>query len=218
MFSSEQEAKAVFDLISARSSSDAHPIAQQMVHKHNPSQVVIGDVGRIDPEDLSAWFPREAGTNVFYGQAIPNLDCEVCFDHPLDHYPLMMIFEIGRQLGIAISHQFYDIPLQGFINIVDSLSFEFKTFLELDKPVYVVCVDSDIKDKKGIHRRKMELAFLQEGVHCASGGGNVSVFRRALYDRMRAASRTKVLGEPVRCARSIPTNLDVGGFAPALAV
>jgi len=209
MFTQEDKSADFFKVIKNSELIHNHPIDKEIVHKWNDSQVVIGDIHKIDSVDVNQYFNIDDMNSVFYGVAYPNFDCGICFDHPLDHLPLMMIFEMGRQFGIAVSHKFYDIPLTGYINIADSLSFNFKNFLELDKPIYIVCVDSDVKEKKGIHRRIMHLAFLQEGVHCASGGGHISVFKKSLYSRMRTASRSKVIDEKVTDVSSIPTNVDI---------
>ncbi len=218
MFRTENSCYDFFTFVSKTGLVFHRQIEKNFVHKHNSAQVVISEINLLADDQVRDYFKTESVNSVCYGYAIPNLNCSVCFDHPLDHYPLMMMFEIGRQFGVAASHKFYDIPLQGFVNIVDSLSFEFKTFLELDKPVCVVCIDKNIKVKKGIHRRQMELSFIQEGIHCASGAGNISVFNKALYARMRTASRSRVINEVVRDIKTIPTNVNLHVDSIAMAI
>ncbi|MCU7905562.1 MAG: hypothetical protein KZQ76_06820 [Candidatus Thiodiazotropha sp. (ex Epidulcina cf. delphinae)] len=209
MFASDRQVTDLFDAMVDQRPRESKPIAKERVHKSDPDKVVIGDIKLLTGD---VCMKPVAGTDckrLYFCNALPNFECGVCFDHPLDHYPLMMIFEMGRQVGIAVSHEFYGVPLKGHINIVDALSFEFKRFLELDKPVYIVCADSAVQERKGLLRREMNLAFIQEGVHCASGSGNVSIVSHALYKRMRAASRSGIIGRPVAGAHAIPTNVDL---------
>lgn len=208
MFTSELQAKNFFDFISNQELQTSQ-IDKKLVHKLSEEQVVIGDINELSSESINKYFPEGNYISMYYGKAYPNLECNVCFDHPLDHYPLMMIFEMGRQAGIAVSHKFYDVPLTGYINIVDSLSFNFKQFMELDKPVFIVCSDTDVKNKKGIQRRYMEFSFMQEGVYCASGIANVSVFGKNLYKKLRSNSRKKI--DPSFSSRGniIPTNTEI---------
>ena len=185
-------------------------IDKAYVHKVNPNQVYISDMHCLPPMALHLLDNIDPPFNVFYGHATPNLNCEVCFDHPLDHYPMMSAFEIARQGAIAISHLFYDVPLDGYVCIADTANFEFKQFMELDKPLYILFADSNVEEKKGIHKRDMQTVFIQEGVVCAHFFGKMTVLPKSMYQRFRMSSRSKVLKHPVGKSHRIPTNVDVG--------
>lgn len=109
MFTSDEAVK-IFELVEKENTKkwyEVIPIEREYVHKINPSQVVISDVKKIEKNKINVIFPHKKEISVSYCQAKPNLSCPVCFDHPLDHYPLMMLLEIGRQLAIAASHKIF---------------------------------------------------------------------------------------------------------------
>lgn len=210
MFSNEDHVKTFFRFISQdHHKRSGERIDKAYVHKRNPNQVNISDIRPVPPVALHLLEDAGAPFNVFYGSAMPNLNCDVCFDHPLDHYPMMLAFEIGRQGALAVSHLFYDVPLDGYVCIVDTANLAFKQFMELDKPLYVVFVDSNIEDKKGVHKREMNTLFIQEGVVCAHCFGRITVLPKSMYRRFRLSSRSRVLQCPVGKTHHIPTNLDV---------
>lgn len=199
----------LFELVSKNSTPVDRPISKQYVHKKRADQVIIGDISHLEPGIANDVMECEHDCRLFYGRGYPNLNCEVCFDHPLDHYPLMMILEMGRQFGIATSHAFYDIPLEGYISIADALTFQFNVFMELDKPAYMVCIDSDIEEKRGTLRRHIDILFMQEGVVCATGACDISTYKKGLYQRMRQSSRKKLIPTPASEKVFIPTNIDL---------
>jgi hypothetical protein len=203
---SEEDIFLLFQLI-IKTSNEIMPMPGMCVHKRDPKQIVIGNVSQICKEQIIDMLPCEKIKNIYYCQARPNLECAVCFDHPLDHYPLMMIFEMARQLAIATSHKFYEIPFEGYMSIVNSLSFDFKCFIELDMPLIILCLDIDVKSQKGRLTRAMKFLFLQEGIPCASGSGVMNVFKKGLYDKMRKSSRCKIFNK--NFLGIIPTNIDL---------
>ncbi|MFZ3090269.1 MAG: AfsA-related hotdog domain-containing protein [Nitrospirota bacterium] len=97
--------------------SDISKIARKFVHKKNDEQVIISDILEIvQNHNLDAL--KGAVVSIYYAHACPNLRCPVVFDHPLDHYPMAKLFELGRQLGIAVCHRFNNVPLTGFMFVV----------------------------------------------------------------------------------------------------
>lgn len=91
----------------------------------------------------------------YYCQAYPKLDCPFCFDHELDHVPFVMVVEFFRQTCIAISHKFYNIPLEGYINIMDDLNLQLPKFVELDLPMAIICINEVIKSSASTHKRNV---------------------------------------------------------------
>ena len=74
-------------------------IDKRYVHKVREDNVLIGDIRRTsaEPEEFECTMIVDPGQAFF-------------FEHPLDHVPGMMFTEAGRQVGIAISHLFLNIP------------------------------------------------------------------------------------------------------------
>jgi hypothetical protein len=158
------------------------------VHKIDHEQVWISDVQNVDEY---AWEIDELRNyTVFRSYAYPNLKCPVCFDHALDHFPMMSLFEMTRQMGLAIMHQFYQVPMKGYISIVQKMSFDYRVFAELDFPLAVYLVDicePSFVDK--VQNRIVELFFLQENVICAHVLGEMSAIKSELYSRIRKSAR-----------------------------
>ncbi|MCP3962202.1 MAG: hypothetical protein GY719_30535, partial [bacterium] len=56
------------------------------------------------------------------------------FEHPLDHYPGLMLIEAGRQFGTTVAHLLYGVPFDTAF-ILNGLRVDFTSFAELGKPV-----------------------------------------------------------------------------------
>ncbi len=168
------------------------PIDKKYVHKMDPAQVVISDVHCAD--EYAFEIPALRDFPVFYAHSRPNLECPVCFDHPLDHLPLMTLFEIGRQLGIAMMHLYYGIPLEGMCGIARQLSFEFAEFAEVDMPLTIFAVDrKEYVRGQRVHERAWDYYLVQHDSVCGRGVGCVAFMKKPIYKRMRAKSRARKL-------------------------
>lgn len=144
--------------------SDLSNIAKEFVHKKNDEQVIISDILEI-VQNYNLDVLKGADVSIFYAHARPNLRCPVVFDHPLDHYPMAKLFELGRQLGIAICHKFNNVPLTGFMFVVNCIFIDFNKFAELDMPLELIEIDIDVKYRKGILSQKISrFMFFQNGV------------------------------------------------------
>lgn len=187
------------------------PIDQHLVHKSAADQVLIADVVELPEQVIQDFFPDRPYERLFLTKVFPNLECKFCFDHPLDHYPLMMLLEIGRQLGTAISHRFYEVPLAGYVGIGDSIALNFKRFIELDRPVFVLSAESDFRGRKATQHRASAVSFLQGGSECAHGNGTLTVLARSMYQKFRIGSRTQLTGQPASTFDGICTNQDLAG-------
>lgn len=182
-------------------------ISKIFVHKKDFDNVLISELIRIEIQD--ELFSAESSlfdSNIYFSRAFPNLNCNVCFDHALDHYPLMVIFELGRQIGIAATHFFYDIPLEGFMNIVDNLSFEFVTFCELDQDLYVVFIEENYNNSKTLQTITCKFLFIQNNRLCAKGNGSIKVMPLNHYKRFRKISRNRILSSIKQITSELPTN------------
>jgi hypothetical protein len=162
------------------------------VHKVNDEQVWISDIRNADEY---AWEVDELRPyTLFYTYAYPNLNCPVCFDHQLDHYPMMSLFEMTRQMGLAIMHQFYHVPMKGYISVVQKLSFDYRVFAELDLPLVIYMVDTcEPMFVNKVQNRVVELFFVQENVICAYVQGEMSALKSETYLRIRKTSRKNKL-------------------------
>lgn len=211
MITLKDSLKFVKLLASTKKWNEVIPIEKEYVHKRDTGQVLISDITEIKKDRIEMVFPHKKDIlSVSFCQAKPNLRCPVCFDHPLDHYPLMMIFEIARQLAIATAHKIYSVPLKGYMNIVDSLSFEFSYFTELDIPFIIMCVDTDVEMKEGVlYRRIMQFFGFQEQILCSYGNGSMRVLEKELYLKIRRDSRHRILKRLgiIRETDQIPTNI-----------
>ncbi|MBD3239335.1 MAG: hypothetical protein GF331_02025 [Chitinivibrionales bacterium] len=186
------------------------PIDKEYVHKVDLDQVVISDVHSAD--EYAFEIPELRPYPVFYAHACPNLKCPVCFDHPLDHLPLMTLFEVGRQLGIAMMHLYYGIPLKGMCGIARELSFEFVEFAELDMPLTIFAIDKkEYTPGERVHERTWEYYLVQRNMVCGKGVGCVAFLRQPIYKRMRTGSRARKLEAAARQTSDGPivTNVDV---------
>lgn len=162
------------------------------VHKSNHEQVWISNIRNVDEY---AWEVNELRPfSVFCCFAYPNLNCPVCFDHTLDHYPMMSLFEMTRQMGLAIMHQFYHVPMKGYVSIVQKLTFDYRIFAELDFPLAVFLVDtSEPMFVNKVQNRVVELFFIQENVICAYVLGEMSAVTTEMYSRIRKSARKNKL-------------------------
>jgi len=113
------------------------------------------------------------------------MDHPFFFEHPLDHVPAMMLVEAGRQLGIAISHLFLDVPL-GTMFATRSFDIRFTDFAETQTPIII---SASLTNKK-YHRTRlihlrMDGYFSQNGRLLGSMGGEWSILDPRLWKRYR---------------------------------
>jgi hypothetical protein len=162
------------------------------VHKLNNEQVWISNVRNVD--EYAYEVDELRPYSVFCSYAYPNLKCPVCFDHKLDHYPMMSLFEITRQMGLAIMHQYYQVPMSGYISIIQKLAFDYRVFAELDFPLAAIMVDTcEPKFVNKVQDRVAELFFVQENAICAYVSGELSSIKDETYSRIRKSARRSKL-------------------------
>lgn len=166
-------------------------INSHYVHKKNEENVLISNVTKV-PETYISNAKNIVG-NTFYSVALPKIDCPFCFDHELDHIPFVMLIEIARQFGIAISHSHYDVPLQGYINMMDKLKFQTLNFVELDLPLLLICEDEILKDKKTTQERAVTFYLYQNNELCMKIESNIIVMKKEIYSRLRTNSRLSII-------------------------
>ncbi|HUO65100.1 MAG TPA: AfsA-related hotdog domain-containing protein [Terriglobales bacterium] len=116
------------------------------VHKVVPRNVLLARVER-----------RVGEGECYEAEMVMDTDHPFFFEHPLDHIPAMMLVEAGRQMGIAISHMFLDVPF-GYLFATQGFDIHFTEFAELHEPVVIT---SSVSDKK--FRRAMMVGLKLEG-------------------------------------------------------
>lgn len=163
----------------------------KLVHKENVENVLIGNVMEHDFAFATDGF-EEVKFYTCIGR--PNLKCNFIFDHPQDHYPLMLLMEMGRQMAISISHLYKNIPFKSCRNTVDQMYFKVFDFVELDLPLVIGCIDKVTKNKPNIQIREMVFQFYQNGRKCCESQSAVSIMSVEIYERYRLNSRRTAMG------------------------
>ncbi len=138
----------VLDRLRAWEAEGEPPVVDKgIVHKHQQENVFVSRAELIDddnPDDI-------------IGQLVLPADHPFFFEHPLDHYPGLMLIEAGRQFGTWVAHLFYGVPNDTAF-ILNGLKVDFTSFAELGKPVFV---NSSVSEQE--HKRGMLTSMLYEG-------------------------------------------------------
>ena len=93
---------------------------RELVHKHQQINVFISRV-----EQVGAEHPDD-----FIAQLALDRQHPFFFEHPLDHFPGLMLVEAGRQLGTAVAHLVYGAP-RDTVFVLNGMKVDFATFAEL---------------------------------------------------------------------------------------
>lgn len=154
------------------------------VHKIYEHNVLLADVRR-----------RPGSEDWFEAEMVHDMDHPFFFEHPLDHIPAMMLVEAGRQLGIAISHLFLDVPL-GTMFATRSFDIRFEDFAETRTPVIISAMVTDKEYRRGmlIHLR-MDGHFSQDGRALGTMGGTWSMLDPELWKRYRRLEQWRNRGQ-----------------------
>ena len=174
-----------------------------LVHKELSQNVLISDIVSLNVQDEMK-LGKDA--SLYYSIACPNFHCDFIFDHPLDHYSFMLIIELGRQMSIGITHKYKNFPIDSIKNTVSNMDLKIHSFVELDYPLILGCIDKIEKSKPTMQIRSLHLYFVQNGKLCAEIKSAISVMSDDLYYRYRINNRRSTVGhEDV----NLITNLDM---------
>ena len=182
-------------------------IDKRFVHKINPEYVLISDIKEIPREFLND-FPESEDNQLLYTTAHPKYDCEFCFDHPLDHLPFIMISEISRQIGLAITHMIDKVPLQEYSSIIDDFKINMHKFIELDIPIIITIENIILKKKQGRYNKFMRMYFYQNQTLCTTIEINACIMLSAIYSKLRLNFRGEMVKNKDLCKTPV-TNIDV---------
>ena len=150
-----------------------------LVHKHHQENAFISRVERVDDGEHQ---------DEFIGQLHLDVNHPFFFEHPLDHFPGLMMVEAGRQLGTAVAHLYYNVPRDS-VFVLNGMTVDFTTFAELGKAVYV---NSTVSDKK--YKREALLGMFYEGNFIQNNeeigymSGRWTIYPRRAIERMRRAA------------------------------
>ena len=123
-------------------STNALTIDKRLVHKYLDENVLLASLEQL-PNDRTA-----DGIGRFFCKIYIHSTHPFFFEHPRNHIPGLYLIEAGRQMGIAISHQFYDVPFDTEFMLL-AVGVQFTGIANLFDPVTVVCTMSGHVYKRG---------------------------------------------------------------------
>jgi len=151
------------------------------VHKRDPRNVLLAYVRR-----------RSGEADCFEAEMVHDVEHPFFFEHPLDHIPAMMLVEAGRQLGIAVSHLFLDVPFDRLF-ATRAFDIHFCDFAELHTPVLIVAKVTDREYRRGeLLNLRLDGHFFQEGRELGGMGGKWSMLQPAVWRRYRRRERARL--------------------------
>lgn len=150
-------------------------IDKKLVHKHRQQNVFVSRFEAVDDEH----------TDDFVVQLYLDAKHPFFFEHPLDHYPGLMLVEAGRQLGTAVAHVEYGVPFDT-VFILNGMSVDFTSFAELDKPVFVNSKVTEKKYKRGALVGMLYGGhFIQDDESIGFMSGRWNMYSKKTMERMR---------------------------------
>jgi hypothetical protein len=114
---------------------------------------------------------------------------EIRIDHDSDHFVGLFILEGVRQIGMAMSHELADIPLDTRMSLQE-FSLTFYNYIELDYPIVARAVGtlSFNQDLRGDHTAFIDVR--QNGITCLAGTSSGRLFdTEERYQRIRTKTR-----------------------------
>ena len=150
-------------------------VDKKIVHKHEQSNVFVSRAEPVSDDN-----PDE-----IIGQLALSDDHPFFFEHPLDHYPGLMLIEAGRQFGTTVAHLLYDVPFET-VFILNGLRVDFTSFAELGKPVFVNSTVSEKEFKRGMLTSMLyEGNFVQNEEAIGFMAGRWHIYPKKVMARMR---------------------------------
>lgn len=158
--------------------SDPTVLDRKWVHKRDDANVLVARVERGDAPDTFLSELRIPRDHAFF------------FEHEVDHVPGLALIEAGRQVGVAVSHRFYDVQLDGFVFLIRELNATFSAFADLEAPVFGNSVVSDVVVKHGRTARMSYTGhYLQHGRSIGTLTGTWAIVPAGVTQRLRRESR-----------------------------
>jgi 2-oxo-3-(phosphooxy)propyl 3-oxoalkanoate synthase len=167
---------------------------ERMQHLERPERIDGKYVHKLDERNvLIGRLERTTEPDCFAAVMTPDYEHPFFFEHGLDHVPSMMLVEVGRQMGIAVSHMFYDVPL-GYMFATRAYDIRFTDFAETRG---LVRVDARVIDKRFRHGQlsalRLEGHFSQAGRALGSMGGEWLMLPAEAWRRLRARQQRRAV-------------------------
>ena len=149
---------------------------RKLVHKDYDQNVFISRFEALDAEH-----PDDFVAQLFIDKTHPFF-----FEHTLDHVPGLMLVEAGRQLGTAVAHVAYGVPLGDTVFILNGMEVDFTGFAELDQPVFVNSTVSEKKFKRDMLSQMFYHGnFVQNEKAIGYMSGRWNIYSKRVMKRMR---------------------------------
>jgi hypothetical protein len=116
-------------------------IKKELVHKHYLNNVVITHPIVLNEKN-----------NLFRTKIVIPFDNKFFFDHQYNHVPGMLIIEAGRQVGTAISHIYFNAPMDFFF-ILHNMESQFTNYISINTPVYIDVLITSLNTKNNIPKQ-----------------------------------------------------------------
>jgi len=152
---------------------------KKLVHKHRDENVFVSRIEQV----------AKGEEDSFVVQLYLESDHVFFFEHPLDHYPGLMLVEGARQAATALTHIYYGVPLDSMY-ILQGLTVDFTSFAELKVPVFVASKICKRTFKNGqLTGMFCEGVFMQRGKPLGTMSGTWKIFDRRSAQRLRAVAQ-----------------------------
>ena len=163
--------------------SAPEPIDGRLVHKVQRQNVLLSSVKR-----------AASGADSYVARMFVDPEHPFFFEHPLDHIPSMMLIEGGRQVGIAVSQMFMDVPFETAFAPTE-ITARFSAYAELSLPVDIECDAHDKVLRRGHLRRvRLEGRFVQGGRVLGEMSGVWVMVPLDIHQRLRNAAQASLTG------------------------
>ncbi len=149
-------------------------ITPELVHKKQKENVLISHLERVDGGTADEFL---ASYHIDPAQAF-------FFEHSVKHVPGLMLVEASRQTAEAISHLYFDVPMDsGFI--LSELNCQFTRFAELAEPLFaIVRVDHMVRHGGTVVRLDASSTMMQHGSTVAKLSGVWRILSHRVYERV----------------------------------
>lgn len=158
------------------------PIDGRLVHKIRRENVLLSSVER-----------AASGLDGYVARMLVDPKHAFFFEHPLDHVPSMMLIEGGRQVGIAVSQLFMDVPFETAFAPTE-IRARFSSYAELTSPVDIECDAHDKVFQRGrLTRVRLEGRFIQRGRVLGEMSGVWLMIPIEIHARLRNSARANLV-------------------------
>lgn len=157
--------------------SNFRHIDKKFTHKNIETNSLVGRIEKVD-----------SAPDTYISQAIVSTEHPFFFEHEVDHIPGLFIIEYARQVSMACSHLFLDVPLSS-VFIMDRLDTQFIAIPDTEKPLFAIISRDNIKLKQGrVAKQDWKIEIVQNSKLIASLIGGQTILPKALFSRLRHSS------------------------------